>query len=204
MSDDQATDGCDLTSVTLIERLKSQDAEAWRRLVALYGPDMYRWCRQSGMQGTDTADVVQEVFRAVASNIGSFRRERPGDSFRGWLWSIAKNKIRDHFRSLQARPAATGGTDAYQQLQQLPEESPDNESDASRANAESVLSKRAVEIVRAEFEPRTWEAFSQVAIDGRKPADVAEDLGMTVAAVYMAKSRVLRRLRAELADCVDE
>ena len=186
-------------SVSLIARLRDQDGDAWQRLVKLYGPLVYRWCREAGLQANDATDVGQEVFRAVATSIDRFRRDRPGDSFRGWLWTIMKNKVRDHFRGLASRPEATGGTDAYQQFQQLPD-SPSEVSDADRA---SGVSRRALDLIRSEFESRTWEAFWGVAVGRGKPADVAADLGMTVAAVYMAKSRVLRRLREEFTELLD-
>lgn len=186
-------------SSTLLQRVKQQRPEAWERLVDLYGPIVYRWCRQSGLRREDAADVVQEVFRAVARQIGSFRRDRPGDSFTGWLGTITRNKVRDHFRRGQDRPDARGGTDAQVQLQQIPEP-PDFSEATSRQEVHSLLSRRALDLVRAEFENRTWEAFWRATVDGQTAAHIAEDLGMTVNAVYKAKSRVLRRLRRELGE----
>jgi hypothetical protein len=112
-------------STSLLDRVKARQPAAWECLVDLYAPEVYRWCRQSGLQGEDTADVVQEVFTAVAAHVEQFRRERPGDSFRGWLWTITRNKIRDHFRHRQGQPQAAGGTDAQQQLGQIPDSLPD-------------------------------------------------------------------------------
>jgi RNA polymerase sigma-70 factor (ECF subfamily) len=147
----------------------------------------------------DAADIVQEVFTAVARSADTFQRRNPSDSFRAWLATIARNKIRDHFRRQRDAPAAKGGTAVQQQLQQLPE--PDEPEEASQV--ESLLSHRALELVRVEFEERTWQAFWRTGVDGEFPADVAEDLGMSVFAVYQAKSRVLRRLRRELAELGD-
>ena len=138
--------------------------------------------------------MVQEVFSAVAAHVTDFRRRNGADSFTAWLATIARNKIRDHFRRRQNRPQARGGTDAREQLEQMPE--PIEPSDL--AEAESSLPRRVLELVRTEFEPRTWEAFWRTTVDDRAPSDVAADLGMTLAAVYQAKSRVLRRLRQEL------
>ncbi|MBC8353963.1 MAG: sigma-70 family RNA polymerase sigma factor [Planctomycetes bacterium] len=185
------------TSLSLLDRVKEFDADAWDRFTKLYGPIVYRWCRQAGLQDNDAADVSQEVFRAVANGIGSFRREEPGSSFRGWLWTITRNKLRDYFQWLSSRPSAVGGTDANQQLQSIPDSPPDEEH-SSDSDLTAGLAHRALELVRDEFETRTWQAFLRVAIGGQNPAVVAEELGMKVGAVYTAKSRVLRRLREEI------
>jgi len=178
--------------------VKARDPEAWRQLVRIYGPLVYAWCQQCGLQAEDAADIVQEVFGSVASSVSEFRRERPGDSFRGWLWTITRNKIRDHFRALQGRAQARGGTTAQQRLAELPERPPEeSETDRSRTD-ELTPEYRAFEAIRAEFEDRTWEAFRRTAVDGLPAAEVAAELGMTPEAVYKAKSRVLRRIRQEL------
>jgi len=183
------------TSASLLQRVKTQDPEAWQRLVRLYGPLVYHWCRISGLKGEDTADIVQEVFCAVAPGIAGFRGGRPG-SFRAWLRTVTRNKIHDLFRRRQGQAEAKGGTTAQQQLLEVPQppeltEPPD---------AEDALWRRAVELVRAEFEDRTWQAFWRVAVDGQPPVGVAEELSMTVHAVYQAKYRVLGRVRQELSD----
>jgi RNA polymerase sigma-70 factor (ECF subfamily) len=186
-------------SSTLLERVKARRPEAWERLVDLYGPVVYRWCRQSGVRREDAADVVQEVFSSVAAQAAKIRRHSPSDSFTAWLATITRNKIRDHFRRRHGQPEARGGTDAQEQFLQIAELS-ELSQPSSRARAEGLLSRRALDLVRAEFENRTWEAFWRTAVAGQRPADVAEDLGISVNAVYKAKSRVLRRLRRELGD----
>jgi RNA polymerase sigma-70 factor (ECF subfamily) len=172
-------------------------------LVRLYGPLVYLWVRRRGLQPDDAADVLQETFVAVAGSLETFHREQPGDTFRGWLWTITRNKIRDHFRRRQGEAVATGGTDAQEQLLRVPHPQagtrPEPFSDDC-ADAGSQIAHAALELIRAEFEDRTWQAFWQTAVDGRKAAEVAEELGMTLAAVYMAKYRVLRRIRQELGD----
>ncbi|MHC4180290.1 MAG: RNA polymerase sigma factor [Planctomycetota bacterium] len=189
-------------SSTLLERVKARRPEAWERLVDLYAPMVYRWCRLSGVRREDAADVVQEVFSSVATHVADFRRENPGDSFTAWLATITRNKIRDYLRRLQGRPRARGGTDAQQQLLEIAALS-ELSQPSSRGHGDGSLSRRALDLVRAEFENRTWEAFWRTAVDGQCPADVAEDLGMSVNAVYKAKSRVLRRLRRELGDLLE-
>jgi RNA polymerase sigma-70 factor (ECF subfamily) len=113
----------DATSTSLLGRAKAGEGEAWGRLVELYSPLLYEWCRRSGLQADDAADVAQDVFAEVSKKIKSFHRDRPGDSFRGWLWTIARNKIHDHFRKLKGLPKAQGGTDAQARLAAIPEPS---------------------------------------------------------------------------------
>jgi len=181
-------------SSTLLERVKADRPEAWTRLVTLYGPVVYRWCRQAGAARDDAPDLVQEVFAAVAQHVGSFRRDRPGDSFGAWLRTVTRNVVRTHFRSRRGQATARGGTDAQEQLHQVPEPL---EAGDPREVADLVL-PIGLELLRAEFESRTWEAFRRVAIEGQPSARVAMDLGMSIESVYQAKSRVLRRLRQEL------
>ena len=184
-------------SSSLLERVKGREPEAWQRLVLLFGPIVYRWSRQSGLQAADAADVVQDVFQAVATHVADFRHDRPGASFRGWLWTIARSKIHDHFRR-RAGPLAAGGSDAQSLLAQVPEEEPPTMSESPPVGPGNELERRAMELVRAGIEPRTWEAFWRLAVQGEPVAQVAKDLGMTVRAVHDAKYRVRRRLRQEL------
>jgi RNA polymerase sigma-70 factor, ECF subfamily len=189
------------TSSGLLTRVQAHDPEAWRRLVHLYTPLVYHWCRQAGLQASDAADVLQEVFQAVARNITAFRRDRADDTFRGWLWTIARNKLYDHFRRMKKTPGAIGGSDAQAQFAALPEATSDGSYDAElRADGRRLIFRRALDLVRAEFEDRTWMAFYRTTVDAASPADVASELGVSVNAVYKAKSRVLARLREELAD----
>ncbi len=186
-------------SSTLLERVRCQEPDAWRRLVDLYGPLVYRWCRRARLQPSDSADVVQDVFTAVSQHIGGFERKPARGGFRAWLATITQNKIRDFYRRRRGRATARGGTDAYRQLAQVPE--PEALSDATGApDDDRLLSSRAIELVRAEFETRTWEAFRRAVLESQQPAHIAEDLGMSANAVYKAKSRVLRRLRQELSE----
>jgi RNA polymerase sigma-70 factor (ECF subfamily) len=109
------------TSSSLLERVKTRDADAWRRLARLYTPLVYRWARQCNLQSNDAADVVQEVFTAVAQNIDDFQHDLPQSSFRGWLWTIARNQVRLHYRRSKGSPAALGGSDANHLIEQQPD-----------------------------------------------------------------------------------
>jgi RNA polymerase sigma-70 factor, ECF subfamily len=189
------------TSLSLLSRVRANDAQAWQRLSDLYGPLVYHWCRKSGFQAADAADVVQEVFCSVANGISDFQKERPSDTFRGWLWTITRNKVRDRFRGHASQAEAVGGTDAQLRLEELPDPWSDSADDADREIGS--LFGRALGFVRAEFENRTWEAFWRTTVDGQTTADVATELGVSKDAVRQAKSRVLRRLRDELGDPAD-
>jgi RNA polymerase sigma-70 factor (ECF subfamily) len=185
------------TASSLVAGVKALDPLAWRRLTTLYGPLVYGWARRAGLRGEDAADITQEVFRAVAARAPQLRHDRPGDTFRGWLWTVTRNKIRDFHRGRAGDPSAVGGTDA-QNLLLLVAEHDDSSSSSPPPGSQGVL-RRAIEMVRAEFEDRSWQAFWAVTVDGRPAADVASDLGITPNAVYVARSRILRRLRELLA-----
>jgi len=181
------------TSTSLLARLRTQDRDAWTRLGKLYGPLVYSWCRRRGLQAEDSADVVQEVFRAVAGHIQDFT----AGSFRGWLWTITRNKIMDHHRRGQHQPDAVGGTDAQERMNQIPDALDASE---TGSNTTSSLVRRALAMIQPDFKEATWQAFWRVAMDGQSAAEVAQTLGVSTNAVFIAKSRVLQRLRDELGE----
>ncbi len=193
------------TSRSLLERAKLYDAASWSRLVTLYAPLVASWCRRWGVAEQDIGDVLQEVFSAVAAHLDRFRKERPADTFRGWLSTIARNKTRDHFRRRAHEPAAAGGTEASMRLQDLPDARPGDPGDdsADQPGDDPVFDAvllRALESIRGEFHERTWRAFWGVVVEGRASDDVAAELRMRPGAVRVSKSRVLSRLRRELGD----
>jgi RNA polymerase sigma-70 factor, ECF subfamily len=187
-------------SSTLLEQMRARRPEAWGRLVDLYGPTVYRWCRQLGVRSADAADVVQDVFSAVASGVERFRRDRPTDCFGGWLRTITRNKVVDYLRRRAGVPEAQGGTAAQRQMLEVPAVVDPSSVSMTPLQTDHGFVRRALEVVRAEFEPRSWDAFWRIAVDGESPAETAAALGMTLPAVYQAKSRVLRRLRREVND----
>jgi len=197
------SDPSSATNRSLLQHVQAGSPDAWDRLVNLYAPLVLGWCRHGELQTADTADIVQEVFLAVATHVSGFRKQRPSDTFRGWLRTITRNKIHDHFRRLGREPGGEGGTEAGLRLTQVPEsiaaERPEDPNEIE-VSAERGLFRRALASIRGEFEPRTWQAFWSTTIEGRSPKDVASDLAMTAGAVRVAKSRVLQRLRDELGD----
>jgi RNA polymerase sigma-70 factor, ECF subfamily len=186
-------------SSTLLDQIRARRPEAWRRLVDLYGPVVYRWSRQLGVGKADATDVVQEVFCAVATQVAQFRRDKSDDSFGGWLRTITRNKACDFFRRRQGRPDAEGGTHAYRRLLDLAE-TPESFTATEPLQTDSRFPRRLLDLVRVEFENRTWEVFERIVVEGQSPGEVAAAMGLRLPAVYKAKSRVLRRLREELRD----
>jgi RNA polymerase sigma-70 factor (ECF subfamily) len=188
------------TPRSLIERARTADPEAWAALVDLYGPLVLRWCRRWHLQEPDAADVLQDVFLAVATHLDGFRKDRIGHTFRGWLRVILQNKVNDHFRRLGREPEGEGGTEAQLRFARMPEDTPTADLSVANDASEHLLFRRCCELVRAEFHEHTWQAFWRTAVEGRPTNDVATELGMTPVAVRVAKSRVLQRLRESLGD----
>lgn len=187
-------------SSSLLQRLRDRDPDAWRRLVRLYYPLVRHWCLRAGLRTEDAADVAQEVFRALAGNVVRFDRDGGKNSFRGWLHGITRRQILAHRRHQNRQPEAAGGTDALRGLAQVPEAVVEEPSAAEDASERTGLLRRALAMLRHEVEERTFQAFWRAAVEGHTPADIAADLGMTVNSVYLAKARLLRRLRAEFGD----
>lgn len=190
------------TSLTLLEKVRCDDPEGWTRLSDVYGPLVYRWAREAGLQGDDAADVVQEVFRSLLKAVHGFRREKPGDSFRGWLYVITRNKIRDHFRRISSRPDARGGTAFNLRLNELPDACADETSEVGQLETNGVY-MRALESIRENFGEKTWQAFWRMTVKNDPAAEIAEDIGLAVWSVYKAKARVMKRLRTEFEGMLD-
>jgi RNA polymerase sigma-70 factor (ECF subfamily) len=186
------------TSLILIKRLRVLDPEAWQILSSLYGPLIYRWARQTGLQSQDAADVLQNVLMSVMRGIEKFSYEKPGASFRGWLWTITRNAAYALVRSRGARQEAVGG-DGLTALPALPERA-DEAADPTDADTFTALTHRALQLVRERVDSRTWDAFWQTTVADQSAEEAAADLGMTATAVRQAKFRVLCRLRDLLAD----
>src|SRR5262245_59984064 len=180
------------TSVTLLERLQhGREQAAWARFVDLYTPLFYSWARRLGLGPEDAADAAQEFFLLLLKKLPAFTYD-PGGSFRAWLRTVFRNWSRDWLdrQRRHARPA--NGID----LDQVAD--PGVADLLEEGEYRAYLVNRALELIRAEFQPVTWRAFHEHMVLGRPPAQVARDLGVTANAVYLAKCRVLRRLREEL------
>jgi RNA polymerase sigma-70 factor (ECF subfamily) len=190
------------TSVSLLERLSARPTDLdWTRLFDLYLPLLRSWALRAGLDDADADDLVQDTLTVVVREVASFDRGRPG-AFRSWLRVILTNRLRDFFRSRRNRPVATGGSDFLERLDQL--ESPDSElSRLWDVEHDRRVANKVMKIVQNDVEAETWQAFRRQVIEGVSAADVAVELGLSPNAVLIAKCRVLKRLRAELAGLVD-
>ena len=184
-------------STQWLSGIQRMDADSWSRLVSAFGPIVFRWCRTSGVPEADAADIVQEVFVSLARGARRFERQKEAGSFRSWLATITRSRVTDFFRRQAKVQSAIGGSAALQWMQQQAEHV---ESSISLDGLRRSLAQRLLVVVQAEFAPATWQAFWQTTIEGRAVPTVAESLGMSVASVYQAKSRVLRRLRQRVSE----
>jgi RNA polymerase sigma-70 factor (ECF subfamily) len=189
-----------LTRVTLLARLRDPgNAEAWREFVHLYGPVIYRFARQRGLQDADAADLMQDVLRSVARHVGELEYDRRKGTFRGWLYTITRNKIYNFLLAQRRRPRASGDDNHQERLDTAPARETSDSPDAQwEREYQRQLSWQAMERVRHEFQPNTWQAFWLTAVEGQAAAAVGEQLKMSPGAVYVAKCRVLARLREEV------
>lgn len=191
------------TSLSLLSRLRAQDQDAWRECLGLYTPLVLRWCMRQGLTESDAADLTQEVFGKVTTNIEQFHKDSNGGSFRGWICRITHHEITDFFRRRDSTALPAGGTDAQLRLQEVPER-PTPEPDEEEVRQETrYLYQKAMHVARAEFPERTWQMFWRTAVDGNPAGAVAEEFGATPAAVRQIKSRVLRRLKQVVGDLAD-
>lgn len=187
----------DSTSVSLLQRLKQPNREdAWKRFVELYAPLIFHWGRDQGLSPIDAADLVQEVMAIMVTKLPEFEYDST-KRFRGWLRTITVNKARDVQRRVAVRRTtgidensepfvAANGIDLFEEVEYR-----------------RFLVNRALITMKAEFPEHTWQACWKLVVEGLSGAEVAKELGISENAAYVSKSRVLRRLRAELADLLD-
>ena len=186
------------SSLSLAERLKDGSASAWGDLVRLYGPLVDRWCRNASVPPDAIPDVAQEVFLAVFRRVDRFDPDIPNATFRGWLWTVARSRIVEYYRKRNGDEVAPGGSSALARLQSIADPVPAHE--PTEPDEASALLRRALEQIRAEFTAGTWELFWRATVLGHPTDLIANENGVTPAAVRQAKSRVLRRLRKQLGD----
>ena len=191
------------TSLGLLDRLRraKPDAAEWRRLQDIYLPLIRHWLALVPDLGDEGDDLAQEVLVVLFRELPSFERRRDG-SFRAWLRQITVNRIRA-FRKLQRKQPRTGlGDEAERLLAQLADPRSDLAQRWDQEHDTHVF-RKLLAIVRPDFEPHTWRAFTRFALEGRSAAQVAAELGMSASAVVQAKFRILKRLRREAGDLLD-
>lgn len=201
------------TSLSLLQKAVQGDASAWSKIVQVYAPLVYKWTRQRGLQPEDAADIAQETFATLATRLDHYRSDQQGATFRGWLWTITKNKSFDFLRTQRQTCIARGGSANLLALGDLRANLPEEQSFASKpfasgseeyehsacsATEHVEVVHRAIALLRKRFAKQTWAAFWRTEIDGCSPEEVAEELGISKWSVYKARSRVLHRLRADL------
>lgn len=192
------------TRITLLNRIReTDDADAWAEFARLYGPVVYGFARKRGLQDADASDLVQEVLRSVARNAHRINYDPKRGTFRGWLYTVTRNKVYNFLSANKNRPKGSGDSSAQERLDQLAGK-PDEAEAEWELEYQRRLSAKAMERVKHEFQANTWQAFWGTAVDGRGAAEVGKELKMTSGAVYVAKSRVLARLREEIQQLMAE
>ncbi len=185
------------TRASLLVRLRDgQDHDAWRLFVELYAPVIYAFVRRRGLQDADAADLMQEVLRAVSAAAGRLDYDPARGTFRSWLYTVTRNKLYNFLDSRRRQVQATGDSGTQQQIEEQPGSDAPDETWEQEYRAQ--LSARAMEVVRGEFQEATWRAFWLTAVEGRPAREAGEALGLSVGAVYVARSRVLARLREQV------
>jgi RNA polymerase sigma-70 factor (ECF subfamily) len=192
------------TSLSLLQRLRAPANQTeWSRFVRLYEPLVRDWLRRKNVPPHDADDVVQNIMAVVVRRIADFEHNgRPG-AFRTWLRTIMLNCLKESWRSRKANPNAVGGSEIHALISEL--EDPDSHfSKEWDAEHDRHVMRQLLLQLREEFEERTWLAFERFALEGRAAADVAGELGISSNAVFIAKSRVVARLRQESQGLLDE
>ena len=183
------------TRPSLLVRLcDPKDDRAWTEFTAIYSPLIYRLACRKGFQHADAEDLVQEVLRAVASAVDRWKPDPCKGPFRNWLFRIARNMMLNLVASQRRHPRGTGSEEVQWLLEARPSPSPEDTT-LFETEYKRQLFRWAAERVSGEFRPTTWAAFWETGVEGKKAQVVAATLGMSVGAVYMAKSRVVARIR---------
>jgi RNA polymerase sigma-70 factor (ECF subfamily) len=192
------------TRLSLLLRLRDhEDHQAWGQFVEVYAPVIYGYVRKRGLQDADAADLTQVCLRQVASHIGSLEYDTGRGSFRGWLFTIVRNRLRNFLGQPHRLYQGSGDSNTLRLLENHPAPSSDEEGEWEREYRRGVLAW-AAEKVRPQVHETTWQAFWQRAVEGKSGKEVAVTLGLSTAAVYLAKSRVMARLQAVIRELQEE
>jgi RNA polymerase sigma-70 factor, ECF subfamily len=190
------------TRQSLLLRARTGEQDAWKDLADLYRPLIIGWLNRQGVPAVDLEDLSQDVLLSVVKNLPTFEHSGHRGAFRAWLRTIVCSRTTDYWRAADASAPARGGSGATAALQQIADPDSDLNRQWDEEHDRYVLDC-LLDLVEAEFEPATLRAFRRLALDGAKGAEVAGELRLTVAAVYVAKSRVLKRIRQEAEGLID-
>jgi RNA polymerase sigma-70 factor (ECF subfamily) len=189
------------TRASLLVRLRdAEDGEAWRQFVSLYAPLVYSYARRHRLQDADAADLTQDVLRAVNDAVAKFEYDRSRGAFHSWLLTLAHHKVCDFLTRRQRQAQGTGDTTAQEWLQELP--APEEEE--WNREYQQRLFAWAAEQAHGEFKEATWQAFWRTAVEGQSAGEVSDSLGISLGAVYIAKSRVQARIKQIVQGVEDE
>jgi RNA polymerase sigma-70 factor (ECF subfamily) len=191
------------TRPSLLLRLRDPgDGEAWQLFVDLYAPLVYGLARKRGLQDADAADLTQEVFRSVADAVRRLEYDPRKGTFRGWLYTVARNRLCDLAERGRRQPHGTGDPDVQALLEAQPDRG--EERDAWEHEYERQVFRWAADQVCDQFRQTTWQAFWMTAVDGRSVEEAGRELGMSAGAVHIARSRVLARLKDVIRPLLEE
>jgi RNA polymerase sigma-70 factor (ECF subfamily) len=190
------------TRASLLVRLRDpRDGAAWGEFVDLYTPLVYGYVRNQGLQDADAADLSQDVLVAVAGAVGRLEYDPARGAFRNWLFTIVRRKLSNWRAAPGNRAQGSGDSDTHRLLAEYP--APNGMEAEWEAEWERRLVGWACEQLQRQVNEATWQAFWRTAIDGQPGKQVAAALGLSIAAVYHARSRILARLK-ELVRSVQE
>jgi RNA polymerase sigma-70 factor (ECF subfamily) len=191
------------TPISLLARLRNRDDDlSWRRLVDLYRPLIRRWLTRHDTPPDDVDELEGDVLEALVRELPTFEHNGRAGAFRCWLRTVTVNRLKGYWRARKTRPMPVGAASFARMLEQLADPHSDLSQRWDREHDEHVV-RRMVRLIQGDFEPATWEAFRRQALDGERAVAVAAALGLTVNAVLLARSRVLRRLRKEVEGLMD-
>jgi RNA polymerase sigma factor (sigma-70 family) len=185
------------TQVSLLIRIRDgANHVAWREFAQMYGPVIYGFARKRGLQDADAADLMQEVLRSISGAIQKLEYDRKQGTFRGWLFTITRNKVLNFHAARKIRPTAAGDSQTARALNEKPESTDD--SATWELEYQRRLAQIAMDRIRGEFQDNTWRAFVLTAVEGIAATEAASQVKMSPGAIYVAKSRILARLKVEI------
>jgi RNA polymerase sigma-70 factor (ECF subfamily) len=186
-----------VTRASLLVQIRDgANHSAWQEFVKLYGPIVYGFARKRGLQDADAADLMQDVMRSVSGAIGRLEYDRNQGTFRGWLFTIARNKVFNFLSARRIRPQGSGDSTTNRLLQEQPDEN--DGADEWELEYQRRLAALAMEHIKGEFHENTWRAFWLTAVEGQPVPEVSRLVGLSPGSIYVAKSRVLARLKEEV------
>ena len=195
--------GAASTRVSLLIRLKdAADSDAWAQFVDIYSPLIFAFARRCHLQDSDAADLVQEVMSEVSQSIQRFEYNPQLGKFRSWLYKIAKRTISRSQKKQAKQPKGTGDTRAINLLNNQPDQHNELEQYWDHEYQQQLI-RWAAQQIRDQFKESTWQAFWLTSVEERAPQEVAQEIGLSVGAIYVAKSRVMKRLAEKIREIDD-